>query len=73
MDIGTCRMQHDGGNRPDTGREKTVSRSSWFLVTSDEIEQIRTGLVDLWSLDAAADARKQEILAVIDRVRNRFA
>jgi hypothetical protein len=73
MDVGNLQDTVRGEYCPDTGKGMTMSRSNWFLITSDEIEQIRNGLLAPWYGDAAGEARKQEILGIIDTVRNRLA
>jgi hypothetical protein len=48
-------------------------KSSWHLITSEEIEQIRTGLQDVRTDLLSNPERVYELLSVIEHVRDRLA
>jgi hypothetical protein len=73
MEIGNLQNAAQEVYCQDTGKEMTMRRCNWFLITSEEIEQIRERLLDPGSGEAAGEALKQEILGIIDGIRNRQA
>jgi hypothetical protein len=75
MNNGKCGMQRMEGASTLDRMVGTMSRkNAWFLITSDEIEDIRNGLQDLRNeVPCDCQYRVQEILAIIDSVQDRLA
>lgn len=48
-------------------------KNAWFLITSEEIEQITKGLQDVGNDLPGNQYRVREILTVIESVRDRLA
>ena len=48
-------------------------KNAWFLITSEEIEQIRNDLLEVRADNPGNRSRVRHILDTIDRVRGRLA
>jgi hypothetical protein len=53
--------------------ERMNGKNAWFLITSEEIEQIRKGLQDVGHDLPDNQCRVREMMGVIERVRDRLA
>lgn len=53
--------------------EIMIMKSSWFIITSEEIETIQSGLSQVGNTSPGNENRVREMLDVIDTVRERLA
>lgn len=63
------------GPAPDcTGRPARQGEPAWYIITSKEVEQIRTSLLDLGNYETAEGRiRIWELLLILDTVQDRLA
>jgi len=50
-----------------------IGNNAWFLITSEEIEQIRKDLLDVGDDDRSHQEQIREMLNIIESVRDRLA